>query len=202
MKTSEGPPDISYISSRVEQLPQHERKIILLIDEIYISKKVEFMRGEFFGMTEDGLAKTLLYFMVKSLKGKFQDMVAIYPVSNLNKKILRKTFYEVMDRLYQSGLIVLAISVDNSSTNRSFYVNELCNGKLSTSIDHPHFPDTPLFLLFDSSYKIKNVYDNFLNRRRFIMPKFSDLECFFQADFQHLVELFAFCEGSSFEDGI
>lgn len=192
IKTSEGPPDVSYVTARVEQIPQHERKVILLIDEIYIAKKVELKRGEFFGMTEDGFAKTLLCFMVKSLKGKFQDMVSIYPVAKLNSKFLKKAFTEVMDKLYHCGLVVLALSVDNAPTNRSFYVKELCNGNLSTSIQHPHFPDTELFLLFDSSHNVKNVYNNFLNRRSFIMPKFSDSESKLRADFQHLLELYTF----------
>ena len=57
---------------------------VLIIDEIYIAKRVKYSAGGVHGLTEDfRAASTLLCFMVKSLADKYKDLVAIYPMSNL-----------------------------------------------------------------------------------------------------------------------
>jgi len=58
--------------------------VVLIIDEIYIAKRVEYFSGEVQGLTSDGeVASTLLCFMVKSMASKYRDLVAIYPMCKL-----------------------------------------------------------------------------------------------------------------------
>ena len=112
--------DISaYLSLRVSKLNEYERNVVLMIDEIYIAKRVEYSGGEVKGLVADGsVASTLLCFMVKSVVGKYKDLVSIYPVSKLTASKQLECFNEVMTLLRKVLLNVVVISVDNASTNR------------------------------------------------------------------------------------
>jgi len=69
---------------RVSKLTALQRNVVLIIDEIYIAKRVEYFGGEVQGLTSDGeVASTLLCFMVKSLASKYRDLVAIYSMCKL-----------------------------------------------------------------------------------------------------------------------
>ena len=57
------------------QLNAFDRNILLMIDEIYLSKRVEATRGEIFGLTEDcEVASTALCFKIKSFSSDYRDM--------------------------------------------------------------------------------------------------------------------------------
>ena len=74
----------AYLQLRVSQLNEPERTVTLIIDEIYIAKRVEYSSGGMQGLTADGsVASTLLCFLVKSLSSKYKDIVAIYPMDKL-----------------------------------------------------------------------------------------------------------------------
>src|SRR6218665_4071868 len=131
---SEGLDNSSYLKLRVSKLNAFERVVILMIDEIYISKRVEYSGGEVKGLTPEGtVASTLLCFMVKSVVSKFKYLVGIYPMANLTTAKQFQCYNEVMVLLRAVGLNVVAISVDNAATNRKFFVDYLCNGQLKTS---------------------------------------------------------------------
>jgi len=74
----------AYLQLQVSQLNEPERTVTLMIDEIYIAKRVEYTTGGVQGLTaESSVASTLLCFMVKSLANKYKDIVAIYPMDKL-----------------------------------------------------------------------------------------------------------------------
>jgi len=103
--------------------------------------------------------------MVKSLTGKYKDIVAIFPTSKLTATKLHDCNIEVMALLRAVSFNVVAISVDNAATNRKFVVDCLCGGTLKTHVIDP-VTGQPLFL-FDPVHDIKNVYNNFQSRRVF-----------------------------------
>lgn len=47
---------------------------------------------------------------------------------------------------------------------------DICGGKLSHSVVHPTRPNELLFLLFDFTHNIKNIFNNFLNKSRMNVP--------------------------------
>ena len=47
------PDNASYLNLRVSKLSEYEQKVVLMIDEIYIAKRVEYSVGEVHGLTND-----------------------------------------------------------------------------------------------------------------------------------------------------
>ena len=180
--------DSQYLKMRFGQLNAFDQNILLMIDEIYLSKRVEATRGEVFGLTENcEVASTALCFMIKSCSSAYQDMVGIFPVKSLKAETQKKCFDKVMELVHNVIFNVIAVSVNNAAINRKFYKDFLCNGTLKECIDNPHTGGS-IFLLFDPTHIVKNIYNNFLSRRVFTMPaipplvpnavsaKFSDIE--------------------------
>ena len=124
---SQGEVDMSYLTTRVQHLQTEERNVILLIDEVYLSSKLEFRNGEMLGVTEDGtVAKTILSFMVRSIAGKYQDVVALYAVEKLNTEKLYNVFMHVLKQISICNLYSLhGVSVDNHAVNRGSLLQTL-----------------------------------------------------------------------------
>ncbi len=162
----------AYLQLRFEKLPQPERVVNLLIDEIYVKKKVEYTSGEFTGLTPtNATASTVLSFMVSSTCSKYRDIVAFYPISGLTAEKLHKCFMEVLERLCQIGFHVLSVITDNLATNRRFFSEFLCGGTLNCKISNP-VTGKPLFLILDPVHNFKNVYNNWEKKKLFQYPAF------------------------------
>jgi len=181
----------AYLTLRVSKLNEHERNVVLMIDEIYVAKRVEYSGGEVKGLVADSsVASTLLCFMVKSVVGKYKDLVSIYPMSKLTASKQLECFKEVMTLLRKVLLNVVVISVDNASTNRKFLVDGLCDGELKTHVNDP-VTGQPIFLIFDPVHDLKNVYNNFQSRKLFECPAMtSNLPTGCTAHFQHVIDLY------------
>ena len=180
-----------YLKLRLSKLNQFDRHVLLMIDEIYIAKRVEYSRGEIHGLTEAGdVASTLLCFMIKSLNSKYRDLVAMYPMAKLNATKLHESFKEVLHMLHSISFNVIAISVDNAAANRKFFVELLCGGELKTSVVNPE-SGQPLFLIFDPVHDLKNVYNNFQSRKLFECPPMNrNLPNGCIANFKDIIDLY------------
>ena len=170
LDANKGLDNSAYLKLRISKMNEFERAMVLIIDEIYVAKRVEYSAGGVQGLTADGaVASTLLCFMIKSLCSKYKDLVALYPMSTLTAVKLHECYNDVMSLLRKVSVNVVAISVDNATTNRKFFVDCLCNGNLQTHIIDP-VTGQPIFLLFDPVHDIKNLYNNFQSRKIFECP--------------------------------
>ena len=162
--------DSDYLNIRFSKLNFFDRNVLLMIDEIYLSKRVESSGGQVFGLTEScAVAATALCFMIKSLSSGYQDMVGIYPIKNLKAETQKACFDKVMLLVHEIGFNVIGICVDNASANRKFFKDFLCNGAWKASIPNK-YTDGKIFLIFDPTHIIKNICNNLVNRRVFEMP--------------------------------
>ena len=103
--------------------------------------------------------------MVKSLTCKYRDIVGIFAVKSLKAEMQLKCYREVMKLIHKIGFHVVGICVDNAAANRKFY-SLLCDGPLRASVKNP-YSGRELFLLFDLTHNVKNLYNNFVTRRVF-----------------------------------
>ena len=157
--------EFKYLSLRYSQLNSFDRNVILMIDEIYLSKRVETSGGQIFGLTENcEVAATALCFMIKSLSSGYNDVMGIDPVKNLKAETKKYCFDKVMLLLHEVGFNVVGLSVDNAARNRKFFKDYLCDGVWKEFI-HDQYTGGKIFLIFDHTHVVKNIYNNFLTRR-------------------------------------
>ena len=187
LNNSKGLSNENYLKMRFSQLNEYERNIILIIDEMYVSRKVEYSAGEFTGMSSDGnVASTMLCFMIRSVVGKYRDLVAIYPMAHLTANKQLMCHREVCNIIQSTGFNLTLISVDNASTNRKFY-KDLCKGKIENSYIN-EVTGKPVYLIFDPVHNFKNLYNNFQKRKIFKIPLNNDK--IIQPSFVHIEKLF------------
>jgi len=77
---------------------------------------------------------------------------------------------------------------------------DLCGGRLANSIEHPTRAGERLFLLFDFTHNIKNIYNNFVNKHRFNVPTTGFEEVLGKTCnpmFSHIKQLYALEEGKT-----
>ena len=165
-----------YLQTRIKSLSSFERNCILLIDEIYTAKRLEFQNGKLFGFDNGAPTKTLCGFMLTSISGKYKDMISLSQVGNLNAATLKKIFDIILPSVTKIGFSIVGISVDNFSANRKFYEHELCNKKISSSIPHPLCPGEEIYLVYDSTHVFKNVYNAWIKKRIFVCPDFLGMQ--------------------------
>ena len=120
---------------RYSQLNAFDRNVILIIDEIYVSKRFEAAGGQIFGLTEDcEVASTALCFMIKPLSSKYRNMVCTHSVRNLKAETQKQCFDKVMHLVHEVGFNVIRISVDNAAANRKFFKDFLCDSTWKEAI--------------------------------------------------------------------
>lgn len=159
-----------YLNLRKKQLTHFEIYVSLVIDEIYVGQRTEMSGGKIYGITGSGeVAQTALCFMVKSMSSGYRDVVGIYPVKGLNAETLFKCYRETMTLVHNVGFKVVALIVDNASCNRKFFEHYLCGGEMKLKI-LSEWTNDDLFLLFDPTHNVKNLYNNFQSRKIFVCP--------------------------------
>lgn len=191
-KASSGIIVSGYLKLRVSRLNEMERHVILIIDEIYIAKRIELSGGAIIGAQgydEAGIPSTVLCFMAKSLCNSYRDIVAMFPLKRMSLDTLRECYLQVMKLLHDVGFTTVAICLDNLSTNRAFYKSLSDDGNLNPEVRHP-VTGNPLFLIIDPVHNMKNIFNNFQRRRLFKCPAAPPIlqeDC--RATFEHLIEL-------------
>jgi hypothetical protein len=188
MDTGLPPATLDYLRSRIKTLQDHEKLTSIIIDEVYSARRIEYMNGKFYGFENCEATKTLLCFMIKSIAGKYGDIVAMVPLTKISSEIINNWYQKVLEAATEIGFDVVATLTDAHSSNRKFFQQELCKGKLSTFVPNPYSPGSKVFLMFDSVHIFKNIYNNLLNRRQFLCPPFEGKNI--SACFKHVEDVY------------
>ena len=182
---------ISYLKLKSDQLTTKEKLVIVNIDEIHSSKKLEFSGGQCFGIEchSNAIARTVCTVLIKSICTKYQEVIMMEPSQKLDTSKLHNLLMKSLRLLHNSGFIPVVISVDNHPVNRSLFETVLCDGELKTHIVNP-VNGEKLFLLFDPVHNFKNIYNNWCTRGVFKFPDMHDNSKFHIADFSDLIDLY------------
>lgn len=62
------------LQARSEALAPCEKHVVMLIDEIYTSQRVEYHNGKVYGLETEAVSKTILAFMKNSIADKYHDV--------------------------------------------------------------------------------------------------------------------------------
>ena len=77
---------MAYLRARCSKLLEKDRLVSLLMDKVYVQKNGQYINGKFYG--DGNITKTLLCVMLKSLAGKYRDIVCMTPIVTINVAIL------------------------------------------------------------------------------------------------------------------
>lgn len=118
--------------------------------------------------------------MMSSVFSKNKDVIAMFPVKNLNASQLHDLTLKVLEVVFNTGYTALTVISDNNRVNRNMY-QKLCGGSLKPSILNP-FSQTILFLLFDTVHLLKSIRNNWLNQtdveQTVVFPGMKDMSNF------------------------
>ena len=99
---------IEYLRTRFSGLIEREQLVSILCDEIYTAKRIEYQNGKFYGYENGEVTKTLMCFMLNSVAGSYEDVVAMVPLSKINADIIQKWWSRVVEVVADIGFDIVA----------------------------------------------------------------------------------------------
>ena len=150
-----GESTIAYLKARKSKLATKDCIVALLIDEIYTRKQVQYAHGKFYGNENENISKTLLCIMIKSVAGKYRDIISISPISNLTAKKQYDIWYNTALALSEIGFDIAVTMTDGNDVNRKCFKDFICQGSMKLCIDSPfnqsddNTETQKMFLMFD-----------------------------------------------------
>jgi len=138
---------VSYLKRRRSCLNQFQSTVSLIFDEVYVHQTIDYHQGQFSGLCDSNgaMANTVLCFMIKSLAGKFCDVIALYALNRLTVEILTQCFVSALEIAMNAGFQVAVTVCDNHKVNRQFLTDYLCKGTLKASAPNTLDPKVSFF---------------------------------------------------------
>lgn len=119
----------NYLNIVSSSLTPNEKIVNLLIDEVYISKRLDYRGKNLIGVAsnDNSLATTVLAYMICSSFGNFSEIVKLLPVKNIKGTEIVPVTKNVISLVQKNGFQVLDIITDNHRINRSLFTNLINN---------------------------------------------------------------------------
>ena len=164
--------ELSTISSR---LSSDENEVSVIFDEMSIQPNVNFdsggsMKGFAVNKPKDSLqlATSMLSFMVQGLRKNFHEVVAFYPIHNLDSEFLQSCLFQVLHLLMKAGFNPILSVCDNYSTNQKLY--RQISGKndeelkLDPRMPNPYDASETIILSHDPVHILKCIRNNWFRQ--------------------------------------
>nr|CAH7731460.1 unnamed protein product [Callosobruchus chinensis] len=169
---------MAYAQNVYKFIENHEKHVILLMDEIHIQPYLDFKGGNIVGTAFDGksLATSAYTFMISSVTSKLKEVVHIYPTSTIESNTLFICIKTVIVKLEEIGYKVFCVISDNNALNGKAMNNFSPKKELSIVYPHPCDNRRPLFFLFDSVHLLKCIRNNWINTKNNKTLTYPDFE--------------------------
>ena len=151
-------------------------KDIVLLDEIYLQKDMEYQGGKLVGIYSEGnLFKGVIIFMINILKQSIPFVIKAIPEVKIVSLWLSEQIDECIHTLNKTGFNIVTVISNNHSTNVSVFnilIKKHPHTKKDISImNHPSNINNGIYLFFDSVHLLKNIRNDLFNSKRFIFPQ-------------------------------
>jgi len=121
-KLQQGSIDIIKSASLLKANGAISEDVVLLGDEMYLQKQVQYHGGKYIGEDEKGcLYKGVFFLMIVGLKESEPFVVKACPETNINGEFVAKEIWEVIGNLANAGFNVRGVVTDNHSSNVSAF---------------------------------------------------------------------------------
>uniref|UniRef100_A0A1B0GH08 Putative transposase n=1 Tax=Lutzomyia longipalpis TaxID=7200 RepID=A0A1B0GH08_LUTLO len=188
----------NYLRGITKNLSEMEKKMTLVVDEIYVKEKIEYKSGKLYGFTnqkeekDQEVAKTILAFMLKSTFGHFEEVFQLIPSKKLIGDDLKDLILRTINKVQSiNNIEILAVVADNNKINVNAY-DSLKNDPKDVFFTNPIYPNKKIFLLYDSVHLLKNIRNNWIRFKGKNVFEYPDFESFDtkKADFWDLRNLY------------
>ena len=128
----------SYLRKRRSCFNQFQSTVSLIFDEIYVYQTIEYSQGRFTGLCDSNgaIATTVLCFVIKSLSGKYSDVIALNALNRLTVEILTHCFISALKVAMDAGFLVAVTVCDNHKVNRQGFRFVLLGHLQSDQLEH------------------------------------------------------------------
>ena len=115
-------------------------------------------------------AKTVLAFMINSLKGSPAFVARLAPVTNLKHEFLVELLLLVVKIIHDAGGFVFGAVTDNLSVNQKSFkrIHERYTPDTIHSVEHripnDHFPS--FLMMYDTPHLMKNLRNNWITEKK------------------------------------
>ena len=97
----------AYLRARFGKLSEKDKIVALLMDEVHAQKGAQYKNGKFYGVAILQITRSLLCVMIKSICGRFRDVICMTPISNINAEKIQKVWESCVQAMTQIGFILL-----------------------------------------------------------------------------------------------
>lgn len=158
---------LKYINYKAGHLQEHDKRVNLMVDEIYVKPFCDYTGGNIVGMAFDStnMATSAHVFMISSITSSYKDVVHILPVKSITYVQLYDFMKRVIVTLEKLGFCVVSIITDNNAINRKAVSQFVSPPKLQIVYPHPTNKSRPLFYVIDPVHLLKSVRNNWLNQK-------------------------------------
>ena len=115
--------------------------------------------------------------MIRSVRGSYRDVIAMFPVSNLNVKLQRDRWFRNIEILEKLEFDVVVALTDGNEINSKFVKEITVSKTLKDLIKNPFNASRLIFLCFDSVHIFKCFYNNFVTPKLFV-SQVRSVQCF------------------------
>jgi hypothetical protein len=180
----------NYLVNVSKPLTSLERVVVLLVDEIYITARLDYRSKSTIGSAvtspSNEVAKTVLTYMISSAFGNLKEVVKFVPVKKIKGTEVTEITKQIINFVQDCGFEALCVITDNHSINRAMFKTL----SKSFKIENPKSPEKTIFLTYDFVHIFKNIWKNWLNLKNldhtFVFCDWEDLEIIRYAKFQNL----------------
>ena len=152
------------------------KDILVLFDEMYLQKYVEYCGGEFFGSNiSNELYKSIVCFMIIGLKENVSYDVKAVPVTFINSELLKYELLNCLELLITGGLNVRTVICDNHAANVLTFTKLIFQFGGDNENLFINFQSQTVYLFYDTVYLIINVRNNLLSKKRLVFPQLAFL---------------------------
>nr|XP_042912929.1 uncharacterized protein LOC122272950 [Parasteatoda tepidariorum] len=174
---------LKYVEERYKYVKEHEKNVVLMLDEIHLKPYFDYKGGDIVGFAFDSeqAATSAHTFMISSLCSNYKDVAHILPVKSITADILFSIIKKTIIGLENIGYKVIAIVTDNNAINGKAMSYFSDPPKMQIAYPHPVNPQRLLFYIIDAVHIFKCIRNNWLNQRNdgccIFYPNFQDSHC-------------------------
>ena len=142
------------------------------MDEVYSHQSVQYVNDKFLGVENDEITRTMLGVMITSIAGKYRDIVAMVPITNINAVKLYFIWKDVITKISKTGFDIAVTMTYGHSANMNLFNKTILRNADDLYVLNEKDAGSRNFPFYDNTHLFKNFYNNWSKSVTFNCPLF------------------------------